>query len=88
MITRTWRKSVTFKHPFILKDVGRELPAGTYEVVTDEELLEALSFPVYRRVSTMIMVPTASASPSSMEMLQVDPLQLAAAEARDSRFMG
>ena len=48
---------VTFVRPFMLKGVDRILPAGNYRVLTDEELIEELSFPVYRRVSTMIVVP-------------------------------
>ena len=57
MTTRTTSKIVTFARPFTLKGVDRILPAGNYRVVTDEELIEELSFPVYRRVSTMIFVP-------------------------------
>ena len=58
---------VTFARPFTLKGVDRVLSAGDYRVVTDEELIEELSFPVYRRVSTMIFVPAKSAS--SVEMV-------------------
>jgi hypothetical protein len=49
--------------------------------VTDEELIEELSFPVYRRVSTMIFVPALSAS--SFEMVAIDPQDLQAAQERD-----
>jgi hypothetical protein len=76
MTTRTTRKTVVFGSPFLLKDVGRMLPAGGYEVVTDEELIEGLSFPVYRRVSTMMMVPAPPPRTSSTEMLVVDPREL------------
>ena len=62
MSPRTTSKTVTFALPFLLKGVDRVLPAGDYRVVTDEELMEGLSFPVYRRVSTMILVPTESSS--------------------------
>jgi hypothetical protein len=37
--------------------VHRDAEPGGYRVVTDEELIEGISFPVYRRVSTMIFVP-------------------------------
>ncbi len=57
MITRTRSKSVVFGHPFDLKGVDRILPPGEYKIVTDEQLIEELSFPVYRRVATMIFVP-------------------------------
>ena len=81
MTTRTNGRIVTFAHPFLLKGVDRELPAGDYRVVTDEELIEGLSFPVYRRVSTMIFVP--GQSTSSVEMVTIDPQELEAAQGRD-----
>ena len=81
MTTRTNDRIVTFVHPFLLKGVDRELPAGDYRVVTDEELIEGLSFPVYRRVSTMIFVP--GQSTSSVEMVTIDPQELEAARERD-----
>ena len=55
MTTRTRRETVYFKHPFSLQGIDRLLPAGPYEVVTDDEMIEGLSFPCYRRVATMIM---------------------------------
>lgn len=58
------------------------LPAGNYDVVTEEELIEGLSFPVYRRVSTVIFVPGQVAS--SIEMVTIDPLDLAAAQGADA----
>jgi len=82
MTIRTGRQTVRFDHPFTLQAAGRSLPAGTYEVVTDEELVEGLSFPVYRRVATMIIVP-APAPSSATEMLTVDPRDLTAALERD-----
>jgi hypothetical protein len=83
MTIRTKRETVTFARPFSLKGLGRSLPAGVYEVLTDEELIEGLSFPVYRRVSTMIFVPAASSS-SAIEMLTIDPQDLALATDRDA----
>jgi len=59
------------------------LPAGDYRVVTDEELIEGISFPAYRRVSTMIFVPAARGS-SSVEMVTIDPLDLRGALDRDA----
>jgi hypothetical protein len=60
MTVRTSSKTVTFAHPFLLKGVDRILAAGDYRILTDEELIEELSFPVYRRVATMILVPAES----------------------------
>ncbi|MGE5215948.1 MAG: hypothetical protein ACM3SP_02970 [Chloroflexota bacterium] len=42
MLKRTHRKTVIFYGPFSLK--GSLLPSGSYEIVTDEELIEGLSF--------------------------------------------
>jgi hypothetical protein len=81
MTTRTTSKTVTFAHPFLLKGVDRIVGAGDYRVVTDEELIEGLSFPVYRRVSTMIFVPAQNAS--AVEMVAIDPQELQAAQERD-----
>jgi hypothetical protein len=84
MIARTRSKTAVFTRPFLLKGVDRILPAGDYRVVTDEELVEGLSFPVYRRTSTMIFVPAQSHSASSVEMVVIDPIDLQAAQDRDA----
>ena len=84
MTTRTRSKTVSFKFPFLLKGVDRELAPGDYRVITDEELIEGLSFPVYRRLSTMILVPAQFHSLSSTELVPVDPLDLRAAQQRDA----
>jgi hypothetical protein len=61
MPTRTQRTTITFDHPFLLKRMDRILPPGNYVVVTDEELVEGLSFSVYRRVSTTEFLPLRAA---------------------------
>jgi hypothetical protein len=82
MTMRTSSKTVSFRRPFWLKGVDRMLPPADYRVVTDEELIEGLSFPAYRRISTMIFVPAPSGS--AVEMATVDPLDLEAALDRDA----
>src|ERR1700757_2471715 len=57
MTIRSRRETVTFRHPFRIRGVDRVLPAGSYEVITDEEMIEGLSFAAFRRVATMITVP-------------------------------
>jgi hypothetical protein len=84
MPTRTSSKTVIFSRPFSLKGVDRILPAGDYRVVTDEELIDGLSFPVYRRVSTVIFVPAQSHQASSIEMVTIDPSDLKAAQDHDA----
>ena len=73
-----------FVHPFLLKGIGRTLPAGEYDVLTDEELIEGLSFPVYRRISTMIIVPAPAPRMASVEMLAIDPGELQSELDRDA----
>ena len=75
---------MSFARPFLLKGVDRVLAAGQYKVVTDEELIEELSFPVYRRVATMIFVPADSQNSSSVEMVAIDPRDLQDAQDRDA----
>ena len=87
MSMRTTRKTVTFGSSFLLESVGRALPAGDYEVVTDEEPIEGLSFPVYRRVATLMLVATQPPA-SSLEMLTIDPQDLATALERDMSSTG
>jgi hypothetical protein len=82
MTTRSRRETITFKHPFRIKGVDRLLPAGGYEVITDEEMIEGLSFAVFRRVATMIMVPAPRGS--AMEMLSIDSIDLSDAQRIDA----
>ena len=81
MLRRARDKTWTFSKAFALKSVDRVLPPGSYRVVTDEELIEGLSFPAYRRVATMMFVPGANGL--SLEMLTIDPGELQAAHERD-----
>ncbi len=81
MIRRTHRTTASFTRPLPLRGVDRVLPPGTYEVVTEDELIEGLSFPVYRRMSTIMLVPGLPAC--ALEMVTVDPIDLAAAQDLD-----
>jgi hypothetical protein len=84
MSIRSRRETVTFKHPFCMRGVDRVLPAGRYEVVTDEEMIEGLSFASFRRVATMIMVPGAPPRTSSMEMISISAIDLSDAQRDDA----
>ena len=81
MTMRSRRETITINHSFRIKGIDRELSAGAYEVITDEEMIEGLSFASFRRVATMIMVPAARVS--STEMISIDPADLADARRID-----
>jgi hypothetical protein len=83
MTIRSRRETVTFQHPFRIRGVDRLLPAGAYEVITDEEMIEGLSFAAFRRVATMIMVP-ALAHGSTMEMISIGSVDLSDAQRNDA----
>ncbi|MCW8086096.1 hypothetical protein [Sabulicella glaciei] len=82
MLTRTQTTTMVFRHSFVLKGLDRPLPAGTYDVETEEQLLEDLSFPVYRRISTML-IPRTHAPHEHPNANIVDPSELERAHAAD-----
>jgi hypothetical protein len=84
MTTRSRRETVTFIHPFRIKGIDRLLPAGAYEVITDEEMIEGLSFASFRRVATMIMVPAAAPRSSATEMISIGSIDLSDAQRIDA----
>jgi hypothetical protein len=86
MAMRTTTKTVTFHRPFYLKGIDRMLPPADYRVVTDEELIDGLSFAAYRRVSTVIFVPAEFGS--AVEMASIDPVDLQAAQDQDAGMLG
>jgi hypothetical protein len=84
MTTRSRRETITFKHSFQIKGIDRVLPPGAYEVITDEEMIEGLSFASFRRVATLIMVPAAPPRSPTMEMISIGSVDLADAQRIDA----
>jgi hypothetical protein len=84
MTMRSRREIISFKHPFRIEGVDRLLSAGAYEVVTDEEMIEGLSFASFRRVATMIMVPAAAPRSATMEMISINSVALSDAQRIDA----
>ena len=83
MTIRTTKKTVSFRRSYVLGGFDEELPAGDYIVETDEELLEGISFPAYRRVLTLIHLPAKSGNPGLTRTLTIDPNELEEALKRD-----
>jgi len=67
--------SVEVVRAFRPRGAGILVPAGVHSVETEEELIEGLSFPGWRRVATTVTV----AQPGLSQRIQVDPAELAAA---------
>ncbi|WP_246337246.1 hypothetical protein [Azospirillum oleiclasticum] len=70
--------------PFTVQGLEEKQPPGTYVVETDEELIESLSFPVYRRTATWIRLPRHPGSPGLAQTALVDPDELDEAVAPSS----
>ena len=84
MMNRTMSKTVTFTRPFVLDGLDGPYPAGSYAVETAEELLQALSFPAWRRLYTTIRLPGRPGASVLEQVAPVDPRALDAALARDT----
>ncbi len=80
MTTRMTSETVSFTRPFILAGFEHDQPAGDYVVDTEEELVDDLSFPVWRRVATVMRVTRLGAT----EHVTIDPDALREALARDA----
>jgi hypothetical protein len=72
MASRTTTTTVTFRRPFILDGFECIQEPGTYTVDTNEEQIEALSFPAWRRTSTVIRLLRTG----MIEHVSIDPDQL------------
>ena len=77
---RTSKSTVTFHSPFTLNDRVGELPAGTYDIETDQEEILGAERIAYRRVTTLLFVQ----SRGGTRTLTVDPEHLEAALHRDA----
>jgi hypothetical protein len=84
MTTRSLRETITFQRPFWIKAIDRLLPPGAYEIITDEEMIEGLSFAAFPPVATMIMVPAAPPRSSTMEMNSIGSVDLFDAQRIDA----
>jgi hypothetical protein len=84
MTQRTSHKSVTFTRPFSLNGIDEVQPAGTYTVETQEDLLPGVSFPAWRRIATLIFLPSRPGGTFVEQRVSIDPLELETAQERDA----
>ena len=83
MNMRSSRSTVKFSNAFELLGYPGELPAGDYEVVVEEELLQGLSFEAYRRTATYLLVQDQIGRPGRTEMRATTDSDLKQALRRD-----
>ena len=84
MNTRSSTSVVTFLNSFTLSGYPDELPAGAYEVVVEEELLQGHSFEAYRRTATSLMVRGTAGFAGRTEMRLTTERDLETALSRDN----
>jgi hypothetical protein len=84
MSTRTTLASVTFTRPFALSALDGEQPAGTYQLVTEEQSIDGPTFGAYRRTATMLHLPSEPAPRQTRQVVAVDPEELGALLAVDA----
>ena len=83
MTMRTSQKTVTFRRPFSLSGIEDVQPAGTYTVEINEELIEGLSFPSWRRTATVLLLRQPGAAGIGRDV-EIDPLELEAVQDSDA----
>ncbi len=84
MTMRSTRSTVTFSNPFTLSGYLGELPAGDYEVLVEEELLQGLSFEAYRRMATYLTVRGRGSHAGRSELRAISDSDLKEALRRDA----
>lgn len=76
---RTTRSSVCFHAPFCLSGFDAALPAGDYEIDTEERIIEGNERTVYVRVATLLYLR----STGMLQIVTVDPKELESALLKD-----
>ena len=84
MNMRSTRSTVTFSNRFTLPGYPGDLPAGDYEVLVEEELLQGLSFEAYRRTATYLTVRGRGGHAGRTELRAISDSDLKEALGRDA----
>ena len=79
MAVRMTSTQVVFRRPFVLHGFDAAEPAGTYTVETEEESIDDVSVPVWKRLATIMHVTRAGAT----EYVRIEPEELRQALVRD-----
>lgn len=83
MAIRTTRKKVNFARPFILTGVEGVNPAGNYSVETQVDHVGFFSFRRAEQTSTWIRICRTPGVRGALQIVRIDPRDLAAALLKD-----
>ncbi|WP_323776374.1 hypothetical protein [Leisingera sp.] len=83
MNIRSSRTAVAFFNAFTLPGYPDSLPAGQYQVVAEEELIQGLSFEAYRRTATYLEIRNRGGQAGRTELRPVSESALKQALRRD-----
>jgi len=83
MNNRITTRTITFRHPFAMAGLDGWQPAGSYVIETEEQLLQALSLPAWRRLHTAIRLPQRPGVSMIEQVVLIDPEAIEAALAAD-----
>lgn len=88
MVKRINKKLVTFQFPFLIDDIGKQLPAGAYTIESEEESIVGLSFLAFRHIETILVERPPKGKPGATHYWSVDHEALAQAiEADADRYL-
>lgn len=85
MPTRIISKIVIFERSFVIEGFNETLSAGSYQVDTEERLIQGLSFQTYLTVLTTIHLHSRSGNLTQSRAMTIDPNDLEVALMRDSK---
>jgi len=84
MTLRSTKKTVVFHKPFTLDKSDESFPPGQYVVETVEESLKDISFIVFRRIRTLLNIPSPTTNIALSRSLEINPDHLDAALEQDA----
>jgi hypothetical protein len=84
MTKRSTRSTMTFSNPFTLPGYPGDLPAGDYDVLVEEELIEGPGFTAYRRTATFLTVRGRGRHAGRTELRAITHADLEQALSRDA----
>jgi len=80
---KTTRTIVSFSEPFSLRNVAGIQPAGSYAVHFEDELIDGLSHPARRRISTRLQIPSTASPQQQSRLVSISETDLDAALMKD-----